>query len=116
MDNTVDRFLGPGSEPAFGFGEPTKLTLARFVAALNKANAAVHPCPEEPESTTKVTISGAPGVLELTHCPFGGEFAIMAIAVHKGHAYVFFSHDRPTNESALRAAFATLLEGITFDE
>ena len=63
MDNTVDRFLGPGSEPAFGFGAPTKMTMGRFVAAFNKANAAAHPCPEMPESTTEVTISGAPGRL-----------------------------------------------------
>jgi hypothetical protein len=115
-DPTVDYLIGPDSERAFAYGEPTKATLKKFVGASRAANAAVRQCPVKPEKTGPKTIAGEPAILDETHCPAGkGVFALTAYVIHAARVYVFFTYDQPGNEAAMRVWFGSLLRSVSFD-
>jgi hypothetical protein len=112
-DPTVDYLIGPDSHRVFAFGEPTKTTLKKFVAASRKANAALRQCRVKPEKTGTTTIGGEPAILDETHC--NGVFALNASVIHAGRVVVFFTYDQPGKEAAMRVWFRSLFKFVSFD-
>jgi hypothetical protein len=110
-DVTVDSLVGPDSQRAFAFGEPTKATLKKFVAKARATNHKIRPdCPAKPEKTGRTTIGGEPAIVDEVHC---GVFALSAYVIHAGRVYAFFTYDQPGNEAAMRAWFGSLLKTIS---
>ena len=115
-DTTVDSLSGPELQRAFGFSEPTKDTLKKFVAKFRVADSKVHPCPVKPEASTRTTIAGEPAVVFEEHCPAGGgPFVLQALTTHAGQVYVFFTYDQPGKEAEMRDWFGSLLQAVSFD-
>jgi hypothetical protein len=114
-DPTVDTLSGPEMQEAYGFGERTKDTLAKFVAKFRVADSKVHPCPVEPEASKRTTIAGEPAIVAEEHCPgAGGPFVLQAFTTHGGRVYVFFTYYASGNEAEMRKWFASLLQGVSF--
>jgi hypothetical protein len=115
-DPTVDSLSGQELQRAFGFAETTKDTLKKFVAKFRVTDSKVHPCPVEPEASTRTTISGEPAIVFEEHCPAGsGPFVLQAFATHAGQVYVFFTYDQPGEEAEMRKWFGSLLQAVSFD-
>ena len=115
-DPTVDSLSGPELQRAFGFAEPTKDTLKKFVAKFRVADSKVHPCPVKPEASTRTTIAGEPAILFEEHCPAGGgPFVLQALTTPAGQVYVFFTYDQPGKEAEMRDWFGSLLQAVSFD-
>jgi hypothetical protein len=110
-DVTVDSLVGPDSQRAFAFGEPTRATLKKFVAQARTTNHNVRPaCPAKPEKTGRTTIDAEPAIVDELHC---GVFALSAYVIHAGRVYAFFTYDQPGNEAAMRAWFSSLLKTVS---
>ena len=115
-DPVVDILVGPDAQRAFVYGEPTKATLEDSAAASRAANAKVHPCPVNPETTRSVTIDREPAILDQMHCPAkDGVFTLTAFVIHAGRAYVFFTYQQPGDEAAMRVWFGSLLKAVSFN-
>ncbi len=115
-DPTVDSLSGPELQRAFGFAEPTKVTLKKFVAKFRVTDSKVHPCAVKPEASTRTTISGEPAIVFEEHCPAdGGPFVLQAFTTHAGQVYVFFTYDQPGKEAEMREWFDSLLQAVSFD-
>lgn len=109
-DPFVDTLNGP-TPHAFAYGERTKATLDAYAAASLRTNATIHPCPANPDTTTRLTIGGAPALLVSLNC---GVFALTAFVVRAGRAYVFTMYDDPGSEAHDRATFEGLLKAVSF--
>jgi hypothetical protein len=106
----VDTLIGPIPN-TFAFGEPTTSTLDQFAAALRAANADVHPCPAEPDSTTP-TVGGARAILDAVDC--GDVFVLTAYIVRAARGYVFVSFGNSDAAAAQRDGVDALLRVIRF--
>ena len=114
-DPTVDSLSGPESQQAYGFGEPTKDKLKKYVAKFRVTDSNVHPCPVKPEARTRTTIAGEPAIVDEEHCPAGGgPFVLQAFTTHAGHVYVFFTYDQPGKEAEMREWFRSLVKDVSF--
>jgi hypothetical protein len=116
-DPTVDSLSGPKLQRAFGFAEPTKDTLKKFVAKFRMSDSKVHPCPIKPEASTRTTIAGERAIVFEEHCPAGGgPFVLQALTTHAGQVYVFFTYDQPGKEAEMREWFGSLRKAVSFGE
>ena len=114
-DPTVDSLSGPELQRAFGFAEPTKATLKKFVARFRVADSKVHPCPIKPEASRRTTIAGEPAMVFEEHCPASdGPFVLQAVTTHDGQVYIFFTYDQPGKEGEMREWFGSLLQAVSF--
>jgi hypothetical protein len=115
-DPRVDTLTGPESQLAFGYAAPTEATLKRFVARFRVTDSKVHPCPVEPETSRRTTISGEPAIVHEKYCPAaGGPFVLQAFTKHAGQMHVFFTYAAAGNEPAMREWFDSLLQSVSFD-
>jgi hypothetical protein len=111
-DPAVDSLVGP-SMRGFAYGISTTSTLEEFAQASRIANAEAHPCPVEPDSTTSMTVGGAPALLDTLDC---GVFVLTAYVLHDGKATVFGSYGPKSSEATMREGFGVLLESLSFDD
>jgi hypothetical protein len=118
----VDTLTGPAPH-TFAFGTQTSATLDGFADQFDATDSTVHDCPAKPESSTKITVGGAPARLDAKHCSAGAVYVLTAFVVRGGRATVFATYDQPVKtadqpsdpEGSIRAKFSTLLEAISFD-
>lgn len=102
----------------WAYAATTNQSLTDYVTARDAADAQDHACgPPRPERQERITIGGAQGLLETSHCPEDetGILILEAVTIHSGVAYSFFlqepSHERavePADHSDLLALLKTV--------
>jgi hypothetical protein len=112
----VDQFPSAESASSWVVAAPSKQDLAAYTAAMMAANARDHgdTCPAKPETRSRITVGGGPGILLEYDC---GILINLAASVHHGVGYQFGFRD-PTVHAATdridRATFLDMLKSTRF--
>lgn len=94
---TVDQMSGPSTAVAWAFSTLVTKDLEGYASERIAAEAAVHPCPKTPATTTKITIDGQNGLLMSRDC---GILLLTALVIQGGTGFLFYLSDSSIHSAA----------------
>jgi hypothetical protein len=112
----VDQFIYTTNRTSWGAAAPWTQDLTAYTSALIAANARYHgdTCPAEPQSRSRITIGGSPGVLLAYDC---GILINLAGVVHDGIGYRFGFRDldvQAATDPEDHSTFMAILGSVRF--